>query len=297
MLPLDSGKASYERLAWTTEKGNALAVLKGIEDKAYKDKLYSLVAFSGFDGGQPARVAYDPAGDKSFPAGMSISPDRSPAWMEDLAAVTFGIRPLKKKTDDKAAAKADAKPSDDKAEKTEAKDKPEADKAEPDSEEKPDLVLWHYQDKRLQSQQQVEEDRDKRFSFVSLYRTKEGKFVRLADDDGPRRHDYEPQPLGDRERQRRLRAHGRHGRPALPGHLRDRPLDRRAKARDPQGAVVLGRLARRQPPALLRGRALLRVRRRVREGGQHHGRPARVVRGRARRPQRRQAAHRRRSAG
>ncbi len=182
VLPLDSGKASYERLAWTTEKGNALAVLKGIEDKAYKDKLYSLVAFSGFDGGQPAKIAYDPAGDKSFPAGMSISPDRSPAWMDDLSAVTFGIRPLKKKTDDKSAAKADAKPSDDKADKTDAKDKPEADKAEPDPDEKPDLVLWHYQDKRLQSQQQVEEDRDKRFSFVSLYRTKEGKFVRLADD-------------------------------------------------------------------------------------------------------------------
>jgi acetyl esterase/lipase len=102
--------------------------------------------------------------------------------MDDLAAVTFGIRTLKKATDDKASAKAVGAPPDDKAGKTDPKDRSDPDKAEPDPEEKPDLVLWHHQDKRLQSQQQVEEDRDKRFSYLSLYRLKDRKFVRLADD-------------------------------------------------------------------------------------------------------------------
>jgi dipeptidyl aminopeptidase/acylaminoacyl peptidase len=182
VLVLDSGKATYERLAWTTEKGTALAVLKGTEDKAYKDKFYSLAAFSGFDAARPAKIVYDPASDKSFPVGMSISPDRAPAWMDDLSAVSFGIRSPKKKADDKTATKADAKPDADKADKGETKDKPDADKTEPDPDERPDLVLWHYQDRRLQSQQQVEEDRDKRFSYLSLYRIKEQKFVRLADE-------------------------------------------------------------------------------------------------------------------
>src|SRR5512137_269907 len=75
---LDSDKASYERLAWTRD-GDGLAVLKGTEDKRYTDKVYAVIGFTGFGAGQtPQRVAYDPASDKTFPDGMSISPNRSP---------------------------------------------------------------------------------------------------------------------------------------------------------------------------------------------------------------------------
>ncbi|HEY3380849.1 MAG TPA: prolyl oligopeptidase family serine peptidase [Vicinamibacterales bacterium] len=168
---LDGGKAWYERPTWT-EKGDGLAALKGTEDKAYKDKLYALVAFTGFEGAKPARVVYDPVGDKGLPAGMTISPDRNPEWSEDLSAVVLGLHAIKKK-DDIAEAKPAAHPADDKA---------DAAKAEADPDEKPDLVLWHYQDRRLQTQQQVEEDRDKRFSFVAVYRPATRKLVRLADD-------------------------------------------------------------------------------------------------------------------
>jgi len=177
VLPLDSGKASFERPAWT-EKGDALAALRGVEDKAYADKLYSLVAFSGFDAGKPVKTAYDPASDKAFPAGMSISPDRAPAWLDDLSGVLFGIRAPKKNGKDKPEAGGAVA----KEEKAADKPKAEAEKTELEPDEKPDLVLWHYQDKRLQSQQQVEEDRDKRFSFLCIYRPAERKFVRLATD-------------------------------------------------------------------------------------------------------------------
>jgi acetyl esterase/lipase len=181
----DSANASYERPSWT-EKGDAVAVLKGTEDKAYKDKRYAVVGVRqiGLDMGPSNKDVYDPTGDKTFPAGFSISPDRSPAWADDLSAITFGIHPIKKKDDKsepKPDAKADAKPADDKTAKT--GEKPAAPpSAEPDPEEKPDLVLWHYQDKRLQTQQQVEEDRDKRFSFAAQYRVAAKKFVRLADE-------------------------------------------------------------------------------------------------------------------
>jgi dipeptidyl aminopeptidase/acylaminoacyl peptidase len=178
VLPLESGKGAFERLAWT-EKGDALAALRGVEDKAFTDKLYSLVAFTGFDAGKPVKTAYDPSGDKAFPAGMSISPDRAPAWLDDHSGVLFGIRSPKKKGDEKPEA---AKGEDAKEEKAGDKPKAEAGKTDLDPEEKPDLVLWHYQDTRLQSQQQVEEDRDKRFSFLSIYRPVERKFVRLATD-------------------------------------------------------------------------------------------------------------------
>ena len=176
---LDSDKASYERLTWTRD-GDGLAVLKGTEDKRFTDKVYAVVGFTGFGAGRaPQRAAYDPASDKSFPEGMSISPNRSPAWTEDLSAIVFGIRTLKK---------SDAKPETAKPGEAgaDATAKPEAPAAPPAPEtpedEKVDLVLWHHKDPRLQSQQQVQEQADKNFSYVSVYRVKENAFIRLADE-------------------------------------------------------------------------------------------------------------------
>ncbi|HEX7485696.1 MAG TPA: prolyl oligopeptidase family serine peptidase [Vicinamibacterales bacterium] len=183
IAPLDSGKASYERLSWT-EKGDGLAVLKGTEDKRYKDKVYAVVAFTKFSQPRPEKTVYDPANDKAFPEGMAISPNRTPTWTEDLSALLFGIR-KPKNADPRPDAKADAK-ADPKSEVKPAvpdvkpETPPAADTA-PD-EEKPDLVIWHYKDPRLQSQQQVQEEMDKNFSFLSIYRVAEKKFIRLADD-------------------------------------------------------------------------------------------------------------------
>ena len=176
---LDSDKAVYERLTWT-EKGDGLAVLKGTEDKRYADKVYAAVGFNGFGAASvPERAIYDPASDKTFPEGMSISPNRSAAWTEDLSAIVFGIRTLKK-----SEAKPDAaKPGEAGADPT-AKPEPPAAPSAPETpdEEKVDLVLWHYRDPRLQSQQQVQEQTDKNFSYLSVYRVKENRFIRLADE-------------------------------------------------------------------------------------------------------------------
>ena len=176
---LDSDKASYERLTWTRD-GDGLAVLKGTEDKRYTDKVYAVVGFTGFGAGAaPQRVFFDPAADKSFPEGLSISPNRSPAWTEDLSAIVFGIRTLKK-----SEAKPDtAKPGEAGGDTTAKPEAPAAPPA-PDTpdEEKVDLVVWHHKDPRLQSQQQVQEQADRNFSYLSVYRVKENRFIRLADD-------------------------------------------------------------------------------------------------------------------
>lgn len=47
--------------------------------------------------------------------------------------------------------------------------------------EKPDLVIWHWKDERLQSQQQVQEAADKRFSYLAVYHVETQRFVQLAD--------------------------------------------------------------------------------------------------------------------
>ena len=108
---LDHAQAVYKGLSWT-EKGDGLAVLRGVEDKAFEDKLYTLVAFKDFDasGPAPVRSVFDPRQDSGFPKGMSISPNRNPAWNEELSAVTFGIHEVKpKKGKDAASGDGEAK--------------------------------------------------------------------------------------------------------------------------------------------------------------------------------------------
>ncbi len=173
---LDNDRANYSRLVWT-DKGEALACLKGKEDKAYEDKMLSVVGFAGFaapDGASLQKVAFDPKDDKSFPAGMTISPNRSPQWTEDFSAILFGIHEPKKKEAGGAATGAP-----DAAAPGGAGAPPAAAGADEDI---PDLVLWHYQDPRLQSQQQVQATSDRNFSYLSEYRVQEKKFIRLADE-------------------------------------------------------------------------------------------------------------------
>lgn len=164
---LDSAKATYKGLTFT-EKGDGLATLRGVEDKAFEDKLYSVVAWQDTDKGVKKTV-FDPSADPSFPKGMSISPNRNAAWMADFSAVTFGIHELRPRKDNKDAAKADGA----KAEEAKANDTPDL----------PDMVIWHYKDSRLQPMQQVQENADKNFSYLCEYRPAEKKFLRLADED------------------------------------------------------------------------------------------------------------------
>jgi dipeptidyl aminopeptidase/acylaminoacyl peptidase len=167
VMPIDSAKASYKSPAWT-EKGDGLAVLKGFDDKAFEDKLYRVVGAKDFHGLQFTKFEFDPKSDPTFPAGMSISGTRPPNWTKELTALSFGIHDLKKKkspTPDENTS--GARPG------------PPANRDEPD---KPDMLVWHWQDKRIQPMQQVQEQLDRNYSYLSLYWVAEKKFIRLADD-------------------------------------------------------------------------------------------------------------------
>jgi dipeptidyl aminopeptidase/acylaminoacyl peptidase len=154
ILSLDSDKALYSQLSWTDD-GNGLIALKAVEDKDYDDRLYSLIGFRNFSNAGPERVLYEPREDPSFPKGMTISPNRKPEWTEGLDGFLFGIHPVKKK---------------------EAKETV-------GDEDLPDLVLWHWRDERLPTQQQVEEKADREFSYLCVYWVDGKKFVRLADEE------------------------------------------------------------------------------------------------------------------
>ena len=177
LVVLDSAKASYERPTWT-EKGDGLTVLKGVEDKIHEGKLYSVLGFTHLEKTPPQQVVFDPQTDTTFPAGMTISPNRAPVWTDDCSGILFGIHKLKKKQD-KSSAKDDASKSVDGAKpgKEAAKS---ADKPGAAAKDKPDLVIWHWTDERLQSQQQVQAGQDKNMNYLTLYRPVEKKLLRLA---------------------------------------------------------------------------------------------------------------------
>ncbi len=165
VIGLDSSKSTYKGVTWT-EKGDALATLRGVDDKAWEGKLYTLVAFRNFSASAPEKVVFDPAKDKALPDGMTISPNRNPYWMQDLSAVAFGVHELHPKTKD------------------DKDDSPRAGRNNADDEpDKPDMVIWNWKDKRLPPMQQVQENQDRNFSFLCIYRPAEKKFLRLADDD------------------------------------------------------------------------------------------------------------------
>ncbi len=174
VMPLESDKANYKSLNWT-EKGDAFAVLKGVEDKKYEDKLYSVIGFTNLAATPVKKVVFDPKEDKSFPAGMSVSANRPAEWSEDVSAIIFGIAEVKRKENaDKSEAKeGEAKPDDPRAAMMAAAKKE-------DDPDKPDMVVWHWKDPRLQSQQQVQESQDKTFSYYAAYRVDEKRFVRLG---------------------------------------------------------------------------------------------------------------------
>ncbi len=199
---LDNDKASYKSLGWDAEK-DAVAVLKMKKDEKYKtDKGVVLGVKNLLQ--TPVSFSYDPEKDSlHFPVKMTISGMRRPYWSDDLTRMFFGISPLepvKKEADTTGKSKAQiVKESDSlvlvriKAdtsiksvadlkralEKAEAKGKPEVKPANDAT--KPDMTIWHWQDKRLQSRQQVQEMQDKNFSYVAMVDVATSKFVQLND--------------------------------------------------------------------------------------------------------------------
>jgi dipeptidyl aminopeptidase/acylaminoacyl peptidase len=185
LLSLDTGKAVYQAMAWT-EKGDGLIVLKGIEDKVYEGKLYSILGFTNFASGTPEKVVFDPQSEATFPRGMAVSLNRPPTWTEDFSAIVFGIHQLQKK-DDKAPAKvnpiiAEAPIKGGGGKGGGKKGGKGAGLAPGSANDKPDLVVWHWADERLQSQQQVQAGQDKNFNHLCMYRVADKKFIRVADD-------------------------------------------------------------------------------------------------------------------
>lgn len=195
-LVVDSDKAGYKSLTWT-EAGDGLAALKLVKDKKYKSERGSVIGVKNFNALQV--VHYDPAKDSArFPKNYTISAHRAPIWTDDLSRLLFGVQKLElaKKADASKSLNTDSVKAANTAMLTKIKSdtsiKSIADlqkaiakaesKPEPKGDTlKPDMTIWHWQDKRLQSRQQVQENQDKNFSYWALYDAAAARYTLLTD--------------------------------------------------------------------------------------------------------------------
>ncbi|MCA9738449.1 MAG: S9 family peptidase, partial [Gemmatimonadetes bacterium] len=173
---LDSDTKPYTQLAWADE-GLALAVLRGTIDTTTSDTSFVALGWTGLDRGQVRTVTLDPAEARGFPTGLRISQAAAPEWSDDRAALFVGLtEPRTEK--DSGNERPDVRP---------AAGTPGAMQSSPPDlsgeDDLPTLVLWHGRDPRLQSQQQVEESRDRRYSWLGAFRVADGSFARLATDE------------------------------------------------------------------------------------------------------------------
>jgi dipeptidyl aminopeptidase/acylaminoacyl peptidase len=181
---VESERALYRRLAWA-DSSTTFAVLRGRPDSVTRDTAYAIVSMTVAPSPNATKkVVFDPTTDKQFPAGMRIAADRAPRFSSDLSTVFFGIREALK-----APARRPNGAVDPRGSSLVAPGAPgvggtiNQPRLGPDAEdETPSLVLWHWKDPRLQSQQIVQEQADRAYSYLAEYRIAENKFIRLADD-------------------------------------------------------------------------------------------------------------------
>ena len=192
---LDVGKAEYSQLTWD-EKGTALAALKGEKQKEFKEKHNILLAFTGVGTKNQVAQLYDPAKDPNFPKDMVISERATSTrrsrfrrsttsargnlfWSEDNTQVFCGIKEQEKEPE-----KPKKKEKPEEGEKSAEDNTPEKKKADDEKEEEPpaDVDIWHWQDEQIQSVQKIRADRDRNFTYRSVYNLKTKKFIRLCDE-------------------------------------------------------------------------------------------------------------------
>lgn len=195
---LDSDKASYKSINWT-EKGDAFAALKLVKDKKFKQDHGKVIGVKNLNA--PQITVYDPQKDSvSFAKEYTISPNRRAMWSDDLTRIFYGIHPLvlakkedqKKELDKDSVALAEAeamkKIMADTSLSTIADLKKALSKLDSgkvgdkkNTADKPDMTIWHWNDSRLQSRQQILENQDKNRSFYSMYDVVAKKHIQLQD--------------------------------------------------------------------------------------------------------------------
>jgi dipeptidyl aminopeptidase/acylaminoacyl peptidase len=165
------------RLTWA-DSGASLAVLRGVPDSAAADTNYSVVAWRDV---AAAPVVYAPNATNGMPAGMRLAAERAPRWTWDRGAIAVGIAE-RRSTPPNERANPDVKAVAGAPGAIAGGGAAGGRGGAADEDPLPSLIIWHGNDSRLQSQQQVEESRDKAYNHLAVVRVAEQKLVQLGND-------------------------------------------------------------------------------------------------------------------
>jgi dipeptidyl aminopeptidase/acylaminoacyl peptidase len=155
-------RARYSALTWS-DSGNVVGVVRTVVDSATSDSARALIVFTKFATDGPHKSVFASSSWEGLPSGYTIAANGPLHWSADERGLYVGIRPSMQQprydlvvtgTDSIKVDTTDALPS---------------------------LILWHWKDPRLQSQQQVEEGKDKAFSYTAYVSLDNGKLVPVAD--------------------------------------------------------------------------------------------------------------------
>jgi len=207
---LQNDKATFAKITWNKE-GNAFALVKSKKDKQFKSPVFTLIAVKNIQGSTADVFVYSGLDENQITAGYGISEFSNPYWSKDLNHIFFGVAKIEKnETPVNAEKKIDNLAKDSTLRKTSslpdsvtlkiaaaknggvpdsiAGTKPNHNasiKANPAVNkkdlEKPDMIIWNWQDKRLQSMQRTQLQRDKNFNVMSVWNVSTNTFTSLAD--------------------------------------------------------------------------------------------------------------------
>ena len=172
---LDGEKALYRRLTWA-DSGDALAVVRSVADSASRDTLSTILGWAHLSMRTPTAVSVNER-SAGMTAGLLVSSDRAPKWNDQQTVLYFGLRephpalPPTNAAPVASGANAPAPGAGAGGQVAPAKQ----------DEETPSLILWHWKDPRLQSQQQVQEGADRTFSYLAAWHLAAPKVVQLSD--------------------------------------------------------------------------------------------------------------------
>ncbi|MES3035361.1 MAG: prolyl oligopeptidase family serine peptidase [Gemmatimonadota bacterium] len=173
---LDGEKAMYRRLTWA-DSGDALAVIRSVADSATKDTLSTILGWTRLATRTPQAVSIN---EKSagIVGALVVSADRTPKWNDQQSVLYFGLRESRP-----AAPPSTGAPLAGGGASAPAPGAGAGGQVAParQDDETPSLILWHWKDPRLQSQQQVTENADRSFSYLAAWHLASPKVVQLSD--------------------------------------------------------------------------------------------------------------------
>ncbi|PWN08053.1 S9 family peptidase [Rhodohalobacter mucosus] len=159
LLTLDSDSSVYSGLTWDDDdalrnewpsKGNALAVLKGHSSDSLMHIVNELVVLQNLDS-SVRKTVLNPDSQRNFPDGMVISENRDLQWSSNGELLFIGIRPQQPKV-------------------------------EMDRDTIPNVDVFHWKDDRIQTVQERQAARDRRFTYVASFSPANSSFTRLTDE-------------------------------------------------------------------------------------------------------------------